>query len=229
MNIDADEQLTAAPTRHDIKFLEPTGFDDPLIAKVSSLHAEFLPFGAMSALGTQFVRKVGYELPLQCEVMNCIVCQVDGSIAGYVAYAESTDFRRKVLSRRIQVGFVTLRALVRKPSRIKAFFHSFMVAQDLKKSAGRQGGEITALVVKPEFASAAFSRAAGFRMSERLLDMALAALQKNKVAKARALVDDFNKPMLFLYAKYGAEFIEIDQAGRKMVEIWIDTGSRSGG
>jgi ribosomal protein S18 acetylase RimI-like enzyme len=198
--------------------------DDSEIETVARLHATILDFGPMSRLGERFVRKIGYELPLKAGLLHVTLGIVDGSIAGFAAYApRSGTFQREALRmHRNTVLWTLLRSILEDPRRLWAIVLAARVIlsrDTLAPAPHTSAGEFAALAVRPEYTTVEFFRRTRLRVGEELTRHVIAFMQNAGVDTVRGFVDAHNKPALLMYQRLGARFQPCRVGGRPMVQV----------
>jgi hypothetical protein len=83
-------------------------------------------------------------------------------------------------------------------------------------------GEVAAIAVRPEYAGIQFVREHKLRVSEALLDHAIAEFRRQRITRLRGLLDADNPAPQLLYGRRGARFRRFTQAGVEMVEATLD-------
>jgi 2-polyprenyl-3-methyl-5-hydroxy-6-metoxy-1,4-benzoquinol methylase len=192
---------------------------------IADLHLELLNFGPVAGLGRRFVREIGYRVLLKDELMHVTLANVDGVTAGFVAFTpNSFAFHRRGLRKHLpRVAWYTLIALLEDPRRITKFWRVVRVMRTRRGEVERRGlGEVVAIAVRPQFLTAATVRRLGIRLSERLVDVAGAAIRRSGANTVRMLVDADNKAVLLLYHLMGAKFRAFDLGGEPNVEVEFD-------
>jgi SAM-dependent methyltransferase len=192
---------------------------------IADLHLELLNFGPVAGLGRRFVREIGYRVLLRDELMQVTLAEVAGRAAGFVAFTPySFAFHRRGLRKHLpRVAWYTLLALLEDPRRIAKLFRVMRVMRTRRGEVERRGlGEVVAIAVRPQFLNAATVRRLGVRLSERLVDVAGAAIGRSGAKTVRMLVDADNKAVLLLYHLMGAKFRAFDLGGEPNVEVEFD-------
>ncbi len=194
---------------------------------VADLHIELLGFGPMSGLGRRFVRDACYVNNMQDGSLRVAVYEIDGTIAGFVAYTHrSISFHRTSLRKHwLKTAITLLLSLLEKPSRIAALFRALSVLSSRRGEQGSVGedpmGEVVCIAVLPQFLTAKHALEGSVRPSAALVSYAAQRLVDLGVDEMRMLVDADNKAVLFLYRALGARFEPYEQAGEPMVHVWF--------
>lgn len=200
--------------------------DREWLTEVALLHIDLLSFGPMSPFGTDFVRVVGYELPIRDGLMQLACIKIDGQIVGFIAYAQDAqNFYKAALSQHIvRTAWMTIRALFARPTRVAALLRAIKVAKDRSGNCQieKNTAEITAIAVRPEFSDAEFVRRTGIRASRELVTHALRKVAQGGAKRLRGVIDGFNKPAVMMFGQLGAEISNFEQAGEPMYAIVLD-------
>ncbi|MDJ0927462.1 MAG: GNAT family N-acetyltransferase [Gammaproteobacteria bacterium] len=188
---------------------------------------ELLDFGPMAALGPRFIREICYALHVKDGTLRVALYTVDDEPAGFVAYTnQSISFHRDSLRRHWPYTIWTLLvSLVQDPRRLIALIRALRTVGSRRSEqelAHDPLGEVVCVAVRPEFLTTKFVRRTGLRISEELIRYAAEKLRHMGVDKMRMIVDDDNRPVLFLYHRLGASFEDYEQAGEPKVHVWFD-------
>lgn len=201
--------------------------DPKEIGAVARLHAQVLDFGPMSGLGEEFVRKIGYELPLRSGLLRVTLALVDGLLAGFIAYSlDSRAFQRDALRRhRSAVVGTLLRSLWEDPRRLLSLMFAARVILSrnrLEAPPGGTVGEFAALAVRTEYTTVEFYRRTRFRVGEELTKHVITVMKQSRIDHVRGFVDAPNKAALLMYRRLGARFTPCTLGGRPMIQASFD-------
>lgn len=194
---------------------------------VAELHMELLPFGPMAQLGRRFIREVCYRVQIEDGLLRVVLAEVAGRPAGFVAFTDrSITFHRLSLRRHwLRVAWTLTGALLEKPRRFGRFIRAVRVV--LRRRGELRGGrdplgEVVCIAARPEYLGRSFVARAGTRLSEDLVERALAELRTTGVDKVRMLVDEGNKAPLFLYHRLGGRIEKYRRGVVPTVQVWFD-------
>lgn len=178
----------------------------PPTRDLSRLHESLLAGSAVAAIGQRFMEGFYYSILPREGIIFGVVAYVDGRPAGFVvATDDSAGFMRAAVRRWWpSVGWLVATSVLWSPKSMKAVWD---VCYAIRKRTGRGGlearGEILSLGVCAEYRSSSFVRRSGLRISNDLLDHAVAQLGKRGVSVVRALVNAENIATKLFYCERG--------------------------
>ena len=190
---------------------EVTLDDDDLLGEVADMHMELLEFGPMAGMGRRFVQETCYRSLLRTGILKLFIYEVEGESAGFVGYTHrSKQFHELGIKNSFfSVVFETLRALITKPTRVRALLASLRVLNTRRHEPDKPAesdGEVICLAVRPQYLTGKFVRATNLRLSEELVLHSARELLPLGIEEMRMIVDEDNKAVLFLYHRLGARF-----------------------
>lgn len=194
---------------------------------VADLHIELLGFGPMAGLGRRFVKDACYVNNMLDGQLKVAVYEIDGEIAGFVAYThQSISFHRTSLRKHwARTVYTLLLSLLERPTRVVALVRALAVLGSRRSENVTVGsdpmGEVVCIAVRPEFTKREYALHNGARPGDSLVSYAGQNLLALGVDEMRMLVDADNKAVLFLYHQLGATFEKYQQAGEPMVQVWF--------
>lgn len=201
--------------------------DSVTIERVAQLHIELLGFGPLAAFGPRLVREFGYRAPMKSGLMKLAVYEADGDIGGFVAYtADPEALHSNAVGRtwpRLLV--LMLASLIESPRRLRDLARAVRIwrSRAPEPEGGSEGlGEIAAIAARPEVVNIQFVRQHKLRVSEALLDHAIAAFRRQHLTRLRGLLHADNPAPQLLYGRHGARFRHFEQAGVGMVDAILD-------
>jgi ribosomal protein S18 acetylase RimI-like enzyme len=220
-------QQTKRAEKYRCQIREISGSNRDDMTTVARLHMQLLGFGPMSGLGERFVREIGYAAPLQDGLLKAALCEADADPAGFIAYTtQSSTFQHQTLRTHwARASWIVTSSLLENPRRVKALFRAIRVAlarRDGPDLPHGPQGEIAALAVRPEYNSVEFFRRFRVRVGDELFKYVAASLQREGVRRLRGFLDASNKPVQFMYHRFGARFEHHRRAGEAMILAWVD-------
>lgn len=177
----------------------------PPTRDLTRLHESLLAESAVAAVGQRFMERFYYSILPREGLIFGVVAYVDGRPAGFVvATDDSAGFMRAAVRRWWPyVGWLVATSILRSPKSMKAVWD---VCYAIRKRALRRleaRGEILSLGVCAEYRTTSFMRHSGLRISNDLLDHAVAQLAKRGVCVVRALVNAENIATKLFYCERG--------------------------
>lgn len=140
--------------------------DTDYIQKISKLHMAAFPDFFLTQLGLLFLKTL-YKGYLEDDNSGIIVAEINGKLAGFIAYSnEYSKFYKGLLKRRlIQFAFCSLLAVIRHPSFFKRLLGAFRKSDDAKKEEPYV--ELASICVNPK----AEGRGIGSQLIDKLKDI----------------------------------------------------------
>ena len=140
--------------------------DTDYIQKISKLHMVAFPDFFLTQLGLLFLKTL-YKGYLEDDNSGIIVAEINGKLAGFIAYSnEYSKFYKGLLKRRlIQFAFCSLLAVIRHPSFFKRLLGAFRKSDDAKKEEPYV--ELASICVNPKAAG----RGIGSQLIDKLKDI----------------------------------------------------------
>lgn len=208
--------------------VEPVRHGDAAAREVvAGLHRRLLDFGPMARLGTRFLRDFCYGTLLRDGLLAAAIGRVDGAPAGFVAWtSRAVSFHTRALGRHpIAVPLLALRSVLREERPVARIAEA--VRLTLSRGRERLHGEdpmaeVLAIGVLPEFASPAFVRQSGLRVSELLVLHCAGTFAREGFVTMRMIVDADNRAAILFYHLLGAHIQPYDTAQRPSVEVRFD-------
>ncbi|MRR36493.1 GNAT family N-acetyltransferase, partial [bacterium] len=128
-------------------------------------------------------------------------------------------------SRLGHVVSVLFRSITRSPRVIKNMVRAVRVILSRRgeKVLGQDPmAEVVAVGVLPEFRSPKFIRKTGRKISQELITHAAQWFRSRGLSEMRMIVDADNLQTVLFYHSLGAEFEPYEQAGVKVMQVWLD-------
>jgi hypothetical protein len=206
---------------------EASANDSRMLARVAQMHVDLLGFGPLAAFGPRLVREFGYRLPMRAGLLQLFVYEAEGEIGGFIAITRDPETLHKNAVGRHwpHLSALLVTSLVESPRRLRDLARAVRIwrSRAPEPEGGSVGlGEVAAIAVRPEFAGIQFVRQHKVRVSEALLDHAIAAFRRQHLTRLRGLLDADNPAPQLLYGRRGARFRHFTQAGVEMVEATLD-------
>jgi cyclopropane fatty-acyl-phospholipid synthase-like methyltransferase len=210
-----------------LRVREIAATDRPGLETIAGLHMELLGFGTMAGLGHEFVREICYRANMVEGALRVFLAEIDGEPAGFVAVTPfARTFHRRGLSDQLGLAaWQTLKAVLRKPARLRALLRSLRelgTRRDETAEKGPEPGEVVCIAVRPAYLAPRFMRSSGIRLSEVLVRHCSQYLQRAGTTRMRMLVGADNKPVLMLYHLLGARFRDVKLGDSPNVEVTFD-------
>jgi ribosomal protein S18 acetylase RimI-like enzyme len=180
---------------------------------------ELLGFGPMAQFGSQFIRETVYAVGLADKLMHVVIAEVDGQAAGFAAYTTQAHAFHNALigSHFFKAVWVTLRALLTRPGRVRHLPRAFQVVSSRNALAKNIHDDIDSEVlcfgVRPSYLTPAFVRDTHLRIGVLLLEHVFAALRAEGLKNTRMIVDGDNPRALLFYQSLGAELTPCEFGG----------------
>jgi len=208
--------------------------DAATIQRIARLHIELLGFGPLAAFGPRLVREFGYRTPMKSGLMKLAVYEADGDIGGFIAYtADPEALHSNAVGRSWpRLTVLMLASLIESPRRLRDLARAVRIwrSRAPEPEGGPEGvGEIAAIAARPEFVDIQFIRRHKVRVSEVLLDHAIAAFRRQRLTRLRGLLHADNPAPQLMYGRRGARFRHFEQAGVGMVDATLDLRESGGG
>lgn len=193
---------------------------------VAELHARFIDFGPLAALGPEFLRIVCYGAPIRDGLLVVALAEVDGVPAGFVAYtADSSEFHARAMRRHfLLAGWRASVTLVAHPRRARAVPRILRVLRSrITDDEDRaRFGEIIGMAVRPEFGTAQFRQQTGHWLSRDLIHHAAEQLHRQGRDRLRMFVAAENTHALLLYQFLGATFEHVEHGGEPTLAVTFE-------
>lgn len=140
--------------------------DDNFITKLSKLHMVAFPEFFLTQLGLPFLKTL-YRGYMEDENSGIIVAEINGKLAGFIAYSnEYSKFYKGLLKRHlIRFAFCSLLAVIRHPSFFKRLLGAFKKSDDVKKEEAYV--ELASICVNPK----AEGKGVGSRLIDKLKEI----------------------------------------------------------
>ena len=126
--------------------------DENFIAKLSKLHMAAFPDFFLTQLGLPFLKTL-YRGYMEDENSGIIVAEVNGKLAGFIAYSnEYSRFYKGLLKRHlIRFAFYSIFAVIHHPSFCKRLLRAFKKSNEVKKEEAYV--ELASICVNPKIGS----------------------------------------------------------------------------
>ncbi len=126
--------------------------DENFIAKLSKLHMAAFPDFFLTQLGLPFLKTL-YRGYMEDENSGIIVAEVNGELAGFIAYSnEYSRFYKGLLKRHlIRFAFYSILAVIHHPSFCKRLLRAFKKSNEVKKEEAYV--ELASICVNPKIGS----------------------------------------------------------------------------
>ncbi len=207
--------------------------DERGLRAVAEIHEQLIDFGPLAALGRDFLRVVGYRMPMRDGLLVVALAEVDGRPAGFAAYtADSAAFHARAIRRHwLLAGWRMVVALVSDPRRLRAVPRIVRVMRSrvTDEEDRERFGEIIGLAVRPEYVSAEFRKRTGRWLSGELVQHAADNLCRSGCSRLRMFVAAENTRTLLLYQFLGARFERLAHGGEPTVAVTFDLPMRPWG
>lgn len=140
--------------------------DENFIAKLSKLHMAAFPDFFLTQLGLPFLKTL-YKGYMEDENSGIIVAEVNGKLAGFIAYSnEYSRFYKELLKRHLlRFAFCSLLAVIHHPSFCKRLLGAFKKSNEVKKEEAYV--ELASICVNPKVGS----KGIGSKLIDRLKDI----------------------------------------------------------
>lgn len=201
--------------------------DARAVDEVSWLHADLLPFGPMARLGRHFLRDFCYTVLVRDQLLDVVLCRVNGDPAGFIAYTpRSITFHRDALRRHVvRAAWTALTSVMREADpleRVREAGALMFSRRAEQETAQDPLAELVAIAVRPAFTNPSFVRESGVRVSEFMLTYCAEEFRRQGLPRMRMVVDADNRAALFFYRTLGGQFEPYTRGGRPSVQIWFD-------
>lgn len=123
--------------------------DDRYITSLSKLHMKAFPNFFLTKLGLLFLKTL-YKGYIEDENSGILVAEIDGKLAGFIAYSnEYSRFYKGLLKKHlIRFGFCSLLAVIRHPSFCKRLLGAFKKSNEVRKEEAYV--ELASICVNPK-------------------------------------------------------------------------------
>jgi len=223
--------ISEVPTcQHTFKIREIGGeFHDA--ATVARLHMSLFGYGPVGQLGEGFLSRFCYTKLVKEGLIHAAVFEVDGQPAGFVAYTTlAVTFHRLALRKYpLRAGGALIYSMVRSPRVVLGVLKALHLMVSRRTQQEELGSdpcaEILAFGVLPQYRDREFVRRTGIRISQSLVEHAMAYFKSKGLTEARAVVDADNRPTLLFYRMLGASLEPYVQAGvpSRLVRLSLHT------
>lgn len=162
--------------------------------------------------------------------MKAALAEVNGQPAGFIAYTHrSITFHRSAIGKHLgYVTYLTILSIISNPLLIPRIFRAarVMFSRRQEQNLGQDPlAEILAIGVLPEFSNPGFIRHTGLRISAELVNHAASYFRRIGLNEMRMIIDADNRAALLFYHSLGARLEPYEQAGKPMVQAWLDLTS----
>lgn len=186
--------------------------NDKYIITLSKLHMAAFPDFFLTQLGLSFLKTL-YRGYIEDENSGILVAEINGKLAGFIAYSnEYSRFYKRLLKRYLfQFAFCSLLAVIRHPSFIKRLLGAFKKSDEVKKEEAYV--ELASICVNPKIES----RGIGSKLIDKLKEITDFSAHKYINLETDACGNDVvNK----FYIKNGFQLARsyVTAEGRKMNE-----------
>lgn len=108
--------------------------DEDYISKLSKLHMKAFPFFFLTQLGSSFLKTL-YKGYIEDENSGILVAEINGKLAGFIAYSNAySKFYKGLLKKHLfRFAFCSLLAVIRHPSFCKRLLGAFKKSEEVKK------------------------------------------------------------------------------------------------
>lgn len=205
------------------------------VAEVARVHHE--AFGGRAALslahlGPEFLAQGFYALGLDNPHFHCDVARHGRRVLGFVL--STTDHgalvRRMVLAHPLRLGAAFARALMRRPSVLRAALGNLRFARGWRPPAAEGAGWGMVIATAPEARSRQFLREAGRHVGEALLGAMEERMRARGCRVWFGLTEQDNAPMINLLRRRNARLGgRVRVQGEEMLLWEIDLAREAGG
>jgi ribosomal protein S18 acetylase RimI-like enzyme len=165
--------------------------------------------------------------------MSAAIAEVAGEPAGFIAFtSRATAFHRSAIgTHRGSAARALAASILREPRALIGVVRTLRLVLSRGSGPERRTGdpcaEVLAFGVLPAFRDRQFVRATGVRISQRLLEHAIASFRAEEIPELQAVVDADNRETLVFYRMLGAQIEPFVQAGvpSRLVRLRIAPGS----
>ena len=140
--------------------------DDRYITSLSKLHMKAFPDFFLTKLGLPFLKTL-YKGYIEDENSGILVAEINGKLAGFIAYSnEYSRFYKGLLKKHlIRFGFCSLLAVIRHPSFCKRLLGAFKKSDEVRKEEAYV--ELASICVNPKVGK----RGVGSQLIQHLKDI----------------------------------------------------------
>jgi ribosomal protein S18 acetylase RimI-like enzyme len=192
-----------------IENLDPSCEAD--VDSVAMLHETYLADSPIAKMGKRFIREFYYSKLVECGLIGCSFCRVDGRAVGFISYtAQPMDFMSRGLRRYFfSLSWIMLRSVATRPAMLKEILATLRImgsrASESKAGDPRGLGEALSLAVVPDFQG--YSPPGGkSRLAFRLFETAVERLRAQGVDRIYVSVQADNLAANLLYSTMGCSF-----------------------
>lgn len=201
-----------------LESLDTTNKND--VDAVASLHETYLSDSPIALMGPRFLRRFYYVKLVNQDLVQCIVCRVNGRVVGFLSYTSKYDFMATGIKRNwLLLSWVMLVSILTQPSVLKNILWTIklmgMRSNDLHEPDMERTGESLSMAVEPEFQT--FVPAGGTsRLPVRLFEHMVEYFRKEGIERIVFMVRPENIASNIYYNALGCEMQRIQYAG-----LWI--------
>lgn len=198
-----------------VELLDPRCEED--VNAVAGLHERFLADSPVVAFGPRFVRSFYYRRLVADELMGCLVCRVDGRVAGFISFTKRPhDFMIVGMRRHLAAlaGIMATSVLAR-PSTLKQIWNTL---RTMRERAGQSaddssgGAEVLSMATLPEYRKQILP-GTGSRIPFLLYERVIEHLRGEGFRRVVFLVQPSNVASNLFFNAVGCQFEKVMVAG----------------
>ena len=188
------------------------------VDSVALLHEAYLADSPVVKMGKRFIREFYYSKLVECGLIGCSVCRVDGRVVGCISYtAHPMDFMGSGLRRYFfSLCWTMLRSVTARPAMLKEILLTLRVMRSRGHESQEMDtsglGEALSLAVLPDFQNY-LPPGGRSRLAFRLFETALERMRAQGVNRVYLWVQPANRAANLMYSTMGCPFEKITRMG----------------